>query len=123
MKSFQKRKTDIYTLYRVSKDRRLGRWKALFLGFIIGYLVSPIDLIPDFIPLLGQLDDFIVVTLGFVIALRIIPPNIWEENRKAVEVEGINHIPKGKKTTTLIAFIWLLGILFILLFVLSLLKL
>lgn len=126
MKSLQKkvrdRKTDIYILYRVSKDRRLGKWKTLFLSLIIGYLISPIDLIPDFIPILGQLDDLIVVTLGFIIAHRIIPHQIWEEHRKAAEVEKITPIPRGKKIAILIIFIWLFGILIIFSFLLSLLQ-
>ena len=108
-------KREVYTLYLVYKDSRVPWWKRLILGIVIGYAFCPIDLVPDFIPILGYLDDLILVPIGISLALKLIPKEIYEECREtAMEEEG-NDIPIGKKTALVIIFIWIvgLGILFI----------
>jgi uncharacterized membrane protein YkvA (DUF1232 family) len=68
------------TLYRlVLKDKRTPFTAKLLLGAAIGYLLLPFDLIPDFIPFFGQLDDLIIVPLLVYLALKLIPKNIIEE--------------------------------------------
>ncbi|MCX7856175.1 MAG: DUF1232 domain-containing protein, partial [Anaerolineae bacterium] len=57
-------------------------WYArLFAALVVGYAFSPIDLVPDFVPLLGYLDDLVVVPLGVLLALKMIPPEVWAESR------------------------------------------
>ena len=59
-------------------------WLAKALaGAVAGYALSPIDLIPDFIPVLGQLDDLIIIPLGILLAIRLIPPELLAEHRAA----------------------------------------
>ena len=80
-----KRELKVYQL--VIKDSRTP-WAAKgLLGIAIGYLLLPFDLIPDFIPVLGQLDDLILVPGLVWLALRLIPPEIIEESRMKVSLE------------------------------------
>jgi uncharacterized membrane protein YkvA (DUF1232 family) len=75
-----KRELELYQ--RVLKDSRTPRLAKIFLGLAIGYLLLPFDLIPDFIPVLGQLDDILIVPGLFYLARRLIPKELIEEHRK-----------------------------------------
>jgi len=74
-------RTDAYALYLAAKDPRVP-WaaKALVL-FVLAYALSPVDLIPDWIPVLGFVDDLILVPLGVALAARLIPREILAEHR------------------------------------------
>ncbi len=78
-----KREVKIYQL--VIKDRETPKIAKVFLGFAIAYTVCPIDIIPDFIPVIGYLDDILILALLFSIAFRFIPPHIIEKHRKELE--------------------------------------
>lgn len=72
---------DVYAVYRAARDPRVP-WYAKALAFCVaGYALSPIDLIPDFVPVLGYLDDLIIVPLGILIVVKLIPPEIIAEHR------------------------------------------
>jgi uncharacterized membrane protein YkvA (DUF1232 family) len=71
----------VYTL--VMKDPRTPRVARWLLWLSIGYLVSPLDIIPDFIPVIGLIDDVIIVPTLFLMAKRMIPPVVIEDARKA----------------------------------------
>src|SRR5690349_24460105 len=74
-------KRDIHALYLASRDPRVP-WYAKALALVVaGYALSPIDLIPDFIPVVGYLDDVILVPLGVMLVIRLIPPEIMAEHR------------------------------------------
>jgi uncharacterized membrane protein YkvA (DUF1232 family) len=74
-------KRDVHALYLASGDPRLPWYaKALALA-VAGYALSPIDLIPDFIPVLGQLDDLIIVPLGLLLVIRLVPADVMAEYR------------------------------------------
>jgi uncharacterized membrane protein YkvA (DUF1232 family) len=77
-------KLEIKIYKAVLQDKRTPLLGKVFLGLAIGYLLLPFDLIPDFIPFLGQLDDLIIVPLLVFIALKLIPEKIIQEHRKAV---------------------------------------
>lgn len=74
-------KQDVHAVYLAGRDPRVP-WttKALAIA-VAGYALSPIDLIPDFIPVLGYLDDIIIVPLGIMLVVRLIPREIMTEHR------------------------------------------
>ena len=72
---------EVYAVDRAARDPRVP-WYAKALAFCVaGYALSPIDLIPDFVPVLGYIDDLIIVPLGILIVLKLIPPEIMAEHR------------------------------------------
>ena len=75
-------KSEVYALYLASKDPRTPWYAKALAALIIGYALSPIDLIPDFIPVLGYLDDLIIVPAGIVLLLKMIPKEVMEECRE-----------------------------------------
>lgn len=97
----KKLKIETYTLYLAIRDPRVPLLARIFAGCVVGYAFSPIDLIPDFIPVIGYLDDLILVPLGIRIAISMIPENIMVESRdKAQEI-----IRQGKPVNRVAAFI------------------
>lgn len=75
-----KRELGLYQ--HILKEPRTPKLAKFFLGAAIGYVLLPFDLIPDFIPVLGQLDDVIIVPLLFFLALKNIPKELLEEHRE-----------------------------------------
>src|ERR1700748_1995011 len=74
-------KRDVHALYLAGRDPRVP-WYAKALAVVIaGYALSPLDLIPDFIPVVGYLDDLILVPLGILVVIRLIPADIMAEHR------------------------------------------
>ncbi|MEP7056373.1 MAG: YkvA family protein [Caldimonas sp.] len=72
----------LWKLFRHPETPRAARWVAIA---VIAYAVSPIDLIPDFIPVLGQLDDLIIIPLGVALAVRMTPKPLWEAMLREAE--------------------------------------
>ena len=84
----KKLKQEIYTLYLAYKDPRVPWYAKIFIVIIVGYAISPIDLIPDFIPIIGYLDDLVLLPLGILLSIKMIPKEVIEEYRKE-SVKGI----------------------------------
>jgi uncharacterized membrane protein YkvA (DUF1232 family) len=80
-------KTEVYTLYLAYKDRRVPWYTRLFAVLVVGYAFSPIDLIPDPIPILGYLDDLVLISLGIALAIKMIPPGIIAEHRERAQAD------------------------------------
>ena len=101
-------KRETFTLYLVCRHPRVP-WYAKFLAFIVvGYALSPIDLIPDFIPVLGYLDDLVLIPLGLMLVIRMIPAEVLAECRlKSEEIAG-RPTRVGKIAAVVIVAIWLL---------------
>ena len=76
-------KRDIVVMWLAARDPRVPLHVKLLAGLVAGYALSPIDLIPDFIPVLGLLDDLLLVPLGIWLVLRLIPPELLAELRVA----------------------------------------
>jgi uncharacterized membrane protein YkvA (DUF1232 family) len=76
---------DVHALYLAALDPRVPWHAKALAGAVAAYALSPIDLIPDFIPVLGQLDDLVIVPLGIALAVRLIPPELMAEHRAAAE--------------------------------------
>jgi uncharacterized membrane protein YkvA (DUF1232 family) len=76
-------KRDVLALYLAARDPRVPWYAKAVAACVAVYALSPIDLIPDFIPILGYLDDLVLVPLGIWVAIRLIPPPLLEEHRQA----------------------------------------
>jgi uncharacterized membrane protein YkvA (DUF1232 family) len=76
---------DVYTLYYVYKDPRVPLYAKVLVAAVVAYAASPIDLIPDFVPIIGYLDDLVIVPLGIIIALKTVPKPVIEECRAKAE--------------------------------------
>ena len=81
-------KREIKALLIASRDPRLPLRVRIAAAVLLAYALSPVDLIPDFIPVLGYLDDLILIPLGIRLLLRWIPPEILEESRRKAESES-----------------------------------
>jgi uncharacterized membrane protein YkvA (DUF1232 family) len=99
-------KKHIIIVYLAYMHKDVKWYKKAFLLLILIYAVSPIDLIPDFIPILGMLDDIMLIPLGIIIAVKIIPKDIWEECKRTAENEICVDDRYKKMGVVLIAFVW-----------------
>ena len=102
-------KRDTYALYLATRDPRTPWYAKLLAACIVAYAFSPIDLIPDFIPVLGYLDDLIIVPLGILLALKLIPPDVMAECRAAAEANRPAAKPRNYIGAAVIVLIWLLA--------------
>jgi len=102
-------KDETYALYLASKDSRTPWYAKVFAGLIIGYALSPIDLIPDFIPVLGYLDDLIIVPAGIALLIRMIPKEIMEECRTKARGQPLSN-KKSWIAAIIVVLIWMLVI-------------
>jgi uncharacterized membrane protein YkvA (DUF1232 family) len=87
---------------RASRHRRLSRTSG------DGYALSPIDLIPDFIPILGYLDDMVIVPLGILAVIKLVPPDIMAEHRTTAA--AVAERPTSLTAAVVIAAIWVVSI-------------
>lgn len=74
-------KRDVIVLWLAARDPRVPWYAKAMAGLVAGYALSPIDLIPDFVPVLGYLDDLLIVPAGIWITMRLIPPPVVAELR------------------------------------------
>jgi uncharacterized membrane protein YkvA (DUF1232 family) len=75
-------KQQTLTVYFAARDPRTPFWVRLLAGLVTAYALSPIDLIPDFIPVIGFLDDIILIPLGLAVVIRNVPPQVMESARR-----------------------------------------
>lgn len=100
-------KASTYALYLALRDPRVPRLAKLFIGAIVAYALSPIDLIPDFIPVLGLLDELILLPLAINLAIRLIPPDIWNDCRARADAAISRELPGSRAAFRMIIAIWL----------------
>src|SRR5215510_13084224 len=74
-------KREVYALYFACRDPRTPWYAKAIAACVVAYALSPIDLIPDFIPVIGYLDDLVIVPLGIALVLKLIPAEIMAEHR------------------------------------------
>jgi len=113
-------KTDTLALYLACKDPRVPWYVKIFITAIVAYALSPIDLIPDFIPVLGYIDDLIIISAGISLSLKMIPKEVLEECREKAKSEHISGRSKWI-VAFIIVLIWLLIAYLILKFILQIL--
>jgi len=95
---------DGVALWLAARDPRVP-WPAKLLAlFVAGYALSPLDLIPDFIPVLGLLDDLLIVPLGVLLVRRLVPPALLDEHRRAAE--ALLEEPRSRLAAIVIVLVW-----------------
>lgn len=100
-------KTETYALYLAARDPRVPWYARVFLLALVAYALSPIDLIPDFIPVFGYLDDLVIVPLGIWLALRMVPPEVMQECRARAAELMASGKPHSRAGAIAIVVIWL----------------
>ena len=98
-------KCDVVAIWLASRDPRVPWYTRVLAIAVAGYAFSPIDLIPNFIPVLGYVDDAIVLPLGVLLILRLIPREIMAEHR--VSATRLADSPRSRTASVIIAVIWL----------------
>lgn len=99
---------DVAALWLAAKDPRTPFAAKLVAAAVAAYALSPIDLIPDFIPVLGLLDDALIVPLGVLLAVRLVPPALMAEFR--AEAERMGRRPVSRAGAVAVALLWALGV-------------
>jgi len=99
-------KIQVYALYLAYRDPRKPWYAKAFAALVVGYAFNPVDLIPDFIPVLGYLDDLILVPLGVKIALGLIPAEIMAECREKAQKLSQTGQPVNFVAGIIIILIW-----------------
>jgi uncharacterized membrane protein YkvA (DUF1232 family) len=115
-------KQDTYALYLASRDRRVPWAAKIALVVVAAYALSPIDLIPDFVPLFGYLDDMVLVPLGIALAIKLIPAEIWQECKAEARTRLDSSLPSSRAAAIVIVAIWFAAICVVAWVVWSLLK-
>ncbi|KRB53249.1 hypothetical protein ASE04_08560 [Rhizobium sp. Root708] len=97
-------KRDIVALWLAARDSRVPWYAKVVAGAFAAYALSPVDLIPDFIPVLGFLDDLVIVPLGITLAIRLIPPAVMADLR-AQAAQRLER-PSGRTGMIFILAVW-----------------
>lgn len=98
-------KRETYVLYLACRDPRTPWYAKALAGGVVAYAISPIDLIPDFIPVLGYLDDVILLPLGIAAVLKLIPPGVLADCR--VRAEAAPERPTSRVAAAVIVAVWI----------------
>jgi uncharacterized membrane protein YkvA (DUF1232 family) len=114
-------KQDVVALYLAAVDPRVPRLAKIVAVCVAAYALSPIDLIPDFIPILGYLDDLVILPLGIMLAVKLVPADLMSECRAAAVTHGRDPL-LGKAGAAIIVSLWILGILVAVLWLITLWK-
>ena len=101
-------KREVYALYLAVRDRATP-WYAKLLGaVVVGYALSPIDLIPDFIPVIGLLDDLVLVPAGIALVLRMVPPEVMARCRERARAELSGKRLVSRTAMCIVILVWIL---------------
>jgi uncharacterized membrane protein YkvA (DUF1232 family) len=98
-------KRETLALYLAARDARTPWHAKAWAAFVVAYAFSPIDLIPDFIPVLGYLDDLILLPIGIWIAIKLIPPPLLAEHRAAAAL--LAERPVSRAAAAVIVALWI----------------
>jgi len=100
-------KREVRALYLAYRDPRTPWYGRLVAAIVVAYALSPIDLIPDFIPIVGYLDDLVLIPLGVWLALRMIPRAVMAECRLRAAAEVDAGLPVNRAAAVVIVVIWM----------------
>lgn len=101
-------RVETYAIWLAYKDPRVPWYARAFAACVVGYAFSPIDLIPDPIPVLGYLDDLVLVPLGIALALRMIPPEVMVECRQKADAVMREGKPTNWNAAAAIVTLWVM---------------
>jgi len=104
-------KMQLFALVYAYRDRRTPWYARMWVAVLVAYAFSPVDLIPDFIPVLGYLDDLVLLPLGVVLALKMIPAEVMQESRAKAEKD----IAEGGRWFTRLA--WIMAVVIVLIWI------
>jgi uncharacterized membrane protein YkvA (DUF1232 family) len=99
----------LIALWKLFKHPQTPRHAKLMAVMVLAYALSPIDLIPDFIPVLGQLDDLILVPLGIALVVKMTPKPLWEQLLREAE-KSSERVPALRWGVAIIVVVWLLAL-------------
>jgi uncharacterized membrane protein YkvA (DUF1232 family) len=94
-------------LYLAAGDARVPWYAKMIIAIVAAYAFSPIDLIPDFIPILGYVDDLLLVPIGIALAIRLIPSGVWQECVARAEEQQLTDMPRSLIAAAVIVFVWI----------------
>jgi uncharacterized membrane protein YkvA (DUF1232 family) len=97
-----------YALYLAYRDPRTPWHAKVFAALVVGYVFSPIDPIPDWIPAVGLLDEMVVVPIGVLVAAKMIPPQVMEESREKAREVAEGEKPINRVAAVVVVAVWLL---------------
>jgi uncharacterized membrane protein YkvA (DUF1232 family) len=102
-------KREAYAIYIAARDPRTPWYVKALVFFVVAHTFSPIDLIPDFIPVLGYLDDLVITPGGLWLAVRLIPAEVMADARAAAAAREVDR-SAGKIGAVLIVLTWILAV-------------
>jgi uncharacterized membrane protein YkvA (DUF1232 family) len=100
-----------YSLYFAYRDPRVPWYAKVSIALIVAFAFSPIDLIPDFIPIFGYLDDLVIVPLGVFLVLKMVPAQVMADSREKAKEHRIEGKPQYKFMGIIIIGIWIIVLL------------
>ncbi len=101
-------KAETLALYLAARDPRTPWYARLLVAAVVAYALSPIDLIPDFVPVIGYLDDLLLIPLGLALAIRLIPPAVLDECRTSSQQVMRSGRPVSRVASAVVVGVWLL---------------
>jgi uncharacterized membrane protein YkvA (DUF1232 family) len=111
IESFKRRarqlKAETLALYLAARHPGTPWYAKLFVAAVAAYALSPIDLIPDFVPVLGYLDDLIVIPLGIALAVKMVPASVLSECRAQAREVMLNRKPASRVAAAFIVVVWI----------------
>ncbi len=102
-------KRDVLAIYFAARDPRAPMLARLLALAVAAYALSPIDLIPDFIPILGYLDDLLIVPLGILLVIRLLPAPVLASAR--AKADALIARPQSRAAAVVVILIWIVGCL------------
>ena len=97
-----------YAIYLAYQHPKTPWYAKVFAALIVGYVFSPIDPIPDFIPLVGLLDEMVVVPIGVLLAAKMIPPDVMQECQEKAREVAEGEKPVSRAAAVVVVAVWLL---------------
>ena len=101
-----------YALYLAYRHPRTPWYAKVFAALVVGYVFSPVDSIPDFIPVVGFLDEMVVVPISVALAAKLVPPDVFVECREKARGVAEGEKPVSRVVAVVVVAVWLLFVAF-----------